>query len=174
MQQISILAYNILQWFLKDHVTLKTGVMMLKNSALHHRNKLHFKVYKIENFVITTKIVILYFTLLQFLLYCRLYMNKNKTLKERQTQYNSALNKQNKMLHVISSVSILSKNLFQAALLSMFNEAGPLERYSMRNEEKPDQYCRKETPDWTEDLLSQDWIQPANDFIYPEGMIKHY
>ncbi len=31
--------------FLKDHVTLKTGVMMLKNSALHNRNKLHFKIY---------------------------------------------------------------------------------------------------------------------------------
>ncbi len=27
-----------------DHVTLKTGVMTLKNSALSHRNKLHFKV----------------------------------------------------------------------------------------------------------------------------------
>ncbi len=29
--------------FLKDHVTLKTGEMATKNSALHHRNKLHFK-----------------------------------------------------------------------------------------------------------------------------------
>ncbi len=35
-QQISIL-----YWFLKDHVTLKTRVMMLKI----HRNELHFKIY---------------------------------------------------------------------------------------------------------------------------------
>ncbi len=35
----------ILEWFLKDHVALKTGVMMLKNTALHHRNKFHFKMY---------------------------------------------------------------------------------------------------------------------------------
>ncbi len=31
--------------FLKDHVTLKTGVMMLKIQLYHHRNKLHFKIY---------------------------------------------------------------------------------------------------------------------------------
>jgi len=29
----------------KGHVTLKTGVMMLKIQLHHHRNKLHFKVY---------------------------------------------------------------------------------------------------------------------------------
>jgi len=39
-QQISIL-----ELFLKDHVTLKTGVMMLKIQLCHHRNKLHFKIY---------------------------------------------------------------------------------------------------------------------------------
>ncbi len=32
----------ILEWFLKDHVTLKTGVMMLKIQI--HRNKLHFNI----------------------------------------------------------------------------------------------------------------------------------
>ncbi len=26
----------------EDHVTLKTGVMMMINTAVHHRNKLHF------------------------------------------------------------------------------------------------------------------------------------
>ncbi len=31
----------LLEWFLKDHVTLKTA----ENSALHHKNKLHFKMY---------------------------------------------------------------------------------------------------------------------------------
>ena len=36
----------ILEWFLKDHVTLKTGVMMLKIQLYHHRNKLHFKIHK--------------------------------------------------------------------------------------------------------------------------------
>jgi len=34
----------ILECFLKDHVTLKTGVMMLKYS-FDHRNKLHFTIY---------------------------------------------------------------------------------------------------------------------------------
>jgi len=29
---------NILEWFLKDHVTLKTGVMMLKIQLCHYRN----------------------------------------------------------------------------------------------------------------------------------------
>ncbi len=32
----------ILKWFLKDHVTLKTGVMMLKNQLWHHREKIAF------------------------------------------------------------------------------------------------------------------------------------
>ncbi len=41
-QQISIL-----EWFLKDHVTLKTGVMMLKFSFAR-RNKFHFKMYSIR------------------------------------------------------------------------------------------------------------------------------
>ncbi len=36
---------NIYKWLLKDHVTLKTGVMADENSVLHHRNKLYFKVY---------------------------------------------------------------------------------------------------------------------------------
>ncbi len=41
-QQISIS-----DWFLKDHVTLKTGVMMLKIQLWHHRNKLIcFKLQK--------------------------------------------------------------------------------------------------------------------------------
>jgi len=39
-QQISIL-----ESFLKDHVTLKTGVMMPKIQLCHQRNKLHFKIY---------------------------------------------------------------------------------------------------------------------------------
>ncbi len=32
-------------WFLNDHVTLSTAVMAAENVALHHRNKLHFKMY---------------------------------------------------------------------------------------------------------------------------------
>ncbi len=35
---------SILEWFLKDHVTLKTGVMMLKIQLRNHRNKVHFKI----------------------------------------------------------------------------------------------------------------------------------
>ncbi len=34
---------NILEWFLKDYVTLKTGVKADENSDLHHWNKLHEK-----------------------------------------------------------------------------------------------------------------------------------
>ncbi len=41
-QQISIRKNQ--KWFLKDHVTLKPRVMAEKNSALHQRNKLHFKI----------------------------------------------------------------------------------------------------------------------------------
>lgn len=65
----------------------------------------------------------------------------SKRLETKTLQYNSLLNKQNKMLYAISFVSELSTNLFQASLLSMFNEVGSLERYSVRNEGKPDQYC---------------------------------
>ncbi len=43
-QQISIL-----EWFLKDHVTLKTGVMLLKNQFLLDRNNYILKYIKIEN-----------------------------------------------------------------------------------------------------------------------------
>jgi len=37
--------YSILNCFLKDHVTLKSGVMMLKIQLCDHRNKLHFIIY---------------------------------------------------------------------------------------------------------------------------------
>jgi len=36
---------SILEWFLKDHVTLQTRVMIDENAALHHRNKLYLEVY---------------------------------------------------------------------------------------------------------------------------------
>ncbi len=35
---------NLLEWFLKDHVTLKTGVMADESSASSYRNKLDFKI----------------------------------------------------------------------------------------------------------------------------------
>jgi len=37
---------SILEWFLKDHVTLKTGVVMLEIQIqlCHHRNKLPLKI----------------------------------------------------------------------------------------------------------------------------------
>jgi len=43
-QQISLL-----ELFVKDHVTLKTGVMMLTIQLCHHRSKLHFKIYRFSN-----------------------------------------------------------------------------------------------------------------------------
>ncbi len=47
-------AYNnhhisILEWFLKDHVTLKAGVMMLKIHLGHHRKKYIHNILKIAN-----------------------------------------------------------------------------------------------------------------------------
>ncbi len=33
---------GILEWFKKDHVTLKTAVMTAENPALPSQNKLHF------------------------------------------------------------------------------------------------------------------------------------
>ncbi len=36
---------SILEWFLKDHVTLKTGVMASKNSALWSQEKINIKKY---------------------------------------------------------------------------------------------------------------------------------
>jgi len=42
------LEQQIIVLFLKDHVTLKTGVMMLKIQI--HRNKLHFKIYSNRKF----------------------------------------------------------------------------------------------------------------------------
>ncbi len=38
----------ILELFLKDHVTLKIGVMMLKILICHHSNKLHLKYIETE------------------------------------------------------------------------------------------------------------------------------
>jgi len=36
---------SISDWFLKDHVTLKIGVMMPNIQLCYHRNKLHFKIH---------------------------------------------------------------------------------------------------------------------------------
>ncbi len=43
---VSWIPKSILKWFLRDHVTLKTGVMMLKTQLCHHRNELYFKMFK--------------------------------------------------------------------------------------------------------------------------------
>ncbi len=37
---------NILEWFLKDHVTLKTGAIAEKMQLCNHKNKFHFKIYQ--------------------------------------------------------------------------------------------------------------------------------
>jgi len=42
-QSIHLTQFRILEWFLKDHVTLKTGLTAAKYSALP-KNKLHFKI----------------------------------------------------------------------------------------------------------------------------------
>ncbi len=47
---------RILEWFLKDHVTVKTGVMMLKIQLYHHR-KLHFNILYIKKWIL---IILLY------------------------------------------------------------------------------------------------------------------
>ncbi len=53
------LMLSILEWFLKDHVTLKTGVMTEK-SALHHKNKLYLKTNS------NTKVVIIFHIITDF------------------------------------------------------------------------------------------------------------
>ncbi len=40
-----LITKSALEGFLKNHVTLKTGVMMLKIQLCHHRNTWHFKTY---------------------------------------------------------------------------------------------------------------------------------
>ncbi len=55
-QQISIL-----EWFLKDHVTLKTEVMMLKIQFWNQRNKLHFKIYSNRNVISNSKNISQYY-----------------------------------------------------------------------------------------------------------------
>ncbi len=35
---------STLEWFLKDHVTLETGVTMLKNQLYHHMSRLHVSI----------------------------------------------------------------------------------------------------------------------------------
>ncbi len=42
----------ILEWFLKDHVTLKTGVMDADIQLCHQRTKLHLKYIKTEILVV--------------------------------------------------------------------------------------------------------------------------
>ncbi len=36
---------SILEWFLKDDVTMETRVMAAENSAFPSQDKLHFKIY---------------------------------------------------------------------------------------------------------------------------------
>jgi len=40
---------SIVEGFLKDHVTLKTGIMILIIQFSQHRNKLHLKYIKTES-----------------------------------------------------------------------------------------------------------------------------
>ncbi len=54
-----------LERFLKNHVTLKTGVMMLKIQLWNHMNKLHFRMYKIKVIWNCSN----YFAMFLFLLY---------------------------------------------------------------------------------------------------------
>ncbi len=42
MRNVSYHHISILEWFLKDHTTLKTGVTAAKKFSCHHRNKLPF------------------------------------------------------------------------------------------------------------------------------------
>ncbi len=62
-----------MEWFLKDHVTLKTGVMMLKMCSCHHRNKLHFTIFNCSNVSQCNNIFLLFL----------LYFWSNSTLVSR-------------------------------------------------------------------------------------------
>jgi len=49
-QQISVL-----ECFLNDHVTLKTGVMILTIQLCHYSNKIQFKIYSKGNPLVLSK-----------------------------------------------------------------------------------------------------------------------
>ncbi len=53
----------------KDHVTLKTGVMVAENSALHQRNKLDFKMYLHSKQLTIIIIVIIFHNIMFFTLF---------------------------------------------------------------------------------------------------------
>jgi len=44
IEKFTFLQIFILEGFLKDHMTLKPGVMMLKIQLYHHKNKVYFKI----------------------------------------------------------------------------------------------------------------------------------
>jgi len=44
IEKFIFLQIFILEGFLKDHMTLKTGVMMLKIQLYHHKNNVYFKI----------------------------------------------------------------------------------------------------------------------------------
>ncbi len=48
---------SILKWFLKNHVTLKTGVM----AAAKNRNKIHFKIQWHRNIILICNIISQYY-----------------------------------------------------------------------------------------------------------------
>ncbi len=60
---------SILEWFLKDHVRLKTGVMMLKIQLCHHRSKLHFKMYSKRILLLKSIILIIVRNIIDFTVY---------------------------------------------------------------------------------------------------------
>ncbi len=72
-----------LEWFLKDHVTLQTGVMMLKNEFCHQRNKLHFNSFFIQFLFLT--VLLFYSNITVFFLKNKCSFSEHETyLKNKQ------------------------------------------------------------------------------------------
>ncbi len=65
---------------LKDHVTLKSGVMAAENLAFSYRNKLHFKIYSV---IIIIKLLFIFISTL----YIHIIYMKSSSAKRTTDQY---------------------------------------------------------------------------------------
>ncbi len=118
---------RLLEWFLKNHVTLKTGRWKF---SLDHRNKLHFTVYSNKNSDIKLQY---YFTILLFLYFwsniCRLSEQKrfSKTIQnftDRKLWKGSVIHSRHELVHSLTHLFISS--------LSRMSDSGQMNTWKHR------------------------------------------
>ncbi len=51
---------------MKNHMTLKPWVITAENSAFHHKNKLHFKIYSNRKVILKCNSILQYYYLTEF------------------------------------------------------------------------------------------------------------